>query len=81
MEPGGSRGTGVSTRSVDDLLWQVLLEAGEQGITYAELDGREGLTLDVAKKRLPSWKTEKRVDRVGAGTKSDPYRWHACRRT
>jgi AAA domain len=77
----GSSGNGVSARSVDDLLWQVLLEAGEQGITYAELDGREGLTLDVAKKRLPGWKTEKRVGRSGAGTKSDPYRWYPCRST
>jgi AAA domain len=66
----------ASTRSVDDRLWQVLLEAGEQGITYAELDGREGLTVDVAKKRLPRWKTEKRIGRAGAGTKSDPYKWY-----
>jgi AAA domain len=77
----GSDGNGVSARSVDDLLWQVLLEAGEHGITYAELDACEGLTVDVVKKRLPSWKTEKRVDRAGAGTKTDPYRWYPCRST
>jgi hypothetical protein len=74
----GSDGNGVSARSVDDLLWQVILGAGEQGITYAELDGREGLTVDVAKKRLPRWSTEGRVGRNGAGTKSDPYRWYPC---
>jgi AAA domain len=76
-----SDATDVSTRSVDDLLWQSILEAGAQGITYAELDGREGLTIDVAKKRLPSWRTEKRVGRSGAGTKSDPYRWYPCHST
>jgi hypothetical protein len=77
----GSDGHGVSTRSVDDLLWQALLEAGEQGITYAELDRCEGLTVDVAKKRLPDWWIEKRVGRHGAGTKTDPYRWYPCRST
>lgn len=75
----GSHGNDVSARSVDDLLWQVLLEAGEQGITYAELDCRDGLTVDVAKKRLPGWRTEGRVGRSGAGTKTDPYRWYPCR--
>jgi len=74
----GSHGNGVSARSVDDLLWQAILEVGEQGITYAQLDRREGLTLDVAKKRLPDWWIEKRVARHGAGTKSDPYRWYPC---
>jgi AAA domain len=76
----GSEGNDVSDRSVDDLLWQEILKAGERGITYAELDGRKGLTVDVAKKRLPSWMTEGRVGRNGAGTKSDPYRWYARRR-
>jgi AAA domain len=74
----GSDTTDVSIRSVDDLLWEAVLEAGEQGITYAELDRRDGLTVDVAKKRLPSWRTEKRVGRAGAGTKSDSYRWYPC---
>jgi hypothetical protein len=77
----GSSTADASRRSVEDHLWQVLLEAGGQGITYAELDRREGLTVDVAKKRLPSWKTEGRVGRNGAGTKSDPYRWYPCRST
>jgi hypothetical protein len=77
----GSDGKGVSTRSADELLWQVILGAGEQGITYTELDRCEGVSLDIAKKRLPSWKTEGRVGRSGAGTKSDPYRWYPCNST
>jgi hypothetical protein len=75
----GSDGNDASARSIDDRLWQAIREAGEQGISYAELDACEGLTLDVAKKRLPGWKAERRVCRSGAGTKSDPYRWYPYR--
>lgn len=75
----GSDTTDVSTRSVDDLLWEAVLEAGKPGITYAELDQRDGVTLDIAKKRLPDWRKDQRVGRDGAGTKSDPYRWYLCR--
>jgi len=77
----GSDTTDMSTRSVDDLLWEAVLEAGKHGITYAELDRRDGLTLDIAKKRLPDWRREQRVDRDGDGTKSDPYRWYPRRST
>jgi hypothetical protein len=77
----GSSSSEASNRSVDDLLWEAVLKAGTRGITYAELERRDGLTLDVAKKRLPGWRTEQRVGRAGAGTKSDPYRWYAYRRT
>jgi hypothetical protein len=76
----GSDGHGVSTRSVDDLLWEALLKADGQGITYAELDRLDGLTLDVAKKRLPALKREGRVGHYGAGSKTDPYRWYPCHR-
>ena len=77
----GSDSSNTSARSVDDLLLEAVLEAGKQGITYDELDRRDGLTRDIAKKRLPGWRAEGRVDRNGAGTKSDPYRWHARRGT
>ena len=73
----GSDSSEAFTRSVDDLLWKAIVEAGEHGITYDELDRRNGVTLDTAKKRLPGWKKNRRVGRKGAGTKSDPYRWYA----
>jgi hypothetical protein len=63
-------------RSTDDLLWQALLQAGRDGITYQELDRIEGLSVDIAKRRLPSWNGT-RVSRDGTGKKSDPYRWYA----
>jgi hypothetical protein len=77
----GSSSSEAANRSVDDLLWEAVLKAGKPGITYAELDRRDGVTLDIAKKRLPGWRAARRVDRSGAGTKSDPYRWYACRGT
>jgi hypothetical protein len=72
----GAGSTEASTRSTDELLWQALQQAGRQGITYKELDRVEGLSLDIAKRRLPSWNGT-RVSRDGTGKKSDPYRWYA----
>jgi hypothetical protein len=74
----GSDSTTTSNRSVDQLLWEALLQAGKPGITYGELDRRDGLTLDIAKKRLPALRREGRVGRNGAGSKTDPYRWYPC---
>jgi len=77
----GSDSTKTSNRSVNELLWEALLQAGKPGITYAELDRRDGLTLDIAKMRLPALRSEGRVGRDGTGSKTDPYRWYACPRT
>jgi hypothetical protein len=55
----------VLAPSVDDLLWKAVVGAGDNGVTYAELDRRDGVTLDIAKKRLPGWKKKGRVGRKG----------------
>jgi hypothetical protein len=68
--------TEAAGRSTDELLWQALQHAGRDGITYQELDRIEGLSVDIAKRRLPSWNGT-RVSRDGTGKKSDPYRWYA----
>lgn len=47
-------------------------------MTYGELDRIDGLSQDIAKKRLPGWRIAKRIGRDGAGTKNDPYRWYPC---
>ena len=72
----GAGSTEAPRRSTDQLLWQALRQAGRQGITYRELDRIEGLSLDIAKRRLPSWNGT-RVSRDGTGKKNDPYRWYA----
>lgn len=72
----GAGSTETPGRSTDELLWQALLQAGLQGITYGELDRIEGLSSDIAKRRLPTW-NGRRVGRDGRGTKNDPYRWYA----
>jgi hypothetical protein len=72
----GAGSTETPGQSTDELLWQALLQAGRQGITYGELDRIEGLSLDIAKRRLPSW-NGRRVSRDGTGRKTDPYRWYA----
>jgi hypothetical protein len=77
----GSDSSSTSNRSVNELLWDALLQAGKPGISYAELDRRDGLTLDIAKKRLPALRREGRVGRTGAGSKTDPYRWYPCSST
>jgi hypothetical protein len=72
----GAGSTETPGRSTDELLWQAVLKVGRQGITYGELDRIEGLSLDIAKRRLPSWNGT-RVRRDGTGKKTDPYRWYA----
>jgi hypothetical protein len=68
----------ASSRSTDELLWDAITRAGQQGLTYAEIDRIEGLSQDIAKRRLPHWRIEKRVGRDGAGAKTAPYRWYPC---
>lgn len=73
---GGAGSTDAVERSTDELLWQALQHAGRDGITYQEVDRIDGLSVDIAKRRLPSWNGT-RVSREGTGKKSDPYRWYA----
>jgi hypothetical protein len=73
-----SNSTKASSRSTDELLWDALKQAGERGITYSDLDRIDGLSRDIAKKRLPRWRKEKRVGCYGRGTKNDPQRWYLC---
>jgi AAA domain len=75
---GRVRSTEASERSTDELLWRAILKAGRDGITYAELDRIDGLSADIAKRRLPSW-IGTRISRDGGGNKGDPYRWSARR--
>jgi AAA domain len=72
----GAGSTEAPGRTTDELLWQALQQAGRHGTTYQELDRIEGLSVDIAKRRLPSWNGT-RVSRDGTGKKSDPYRWYA----
>jgi hypothetical protein len=72
----GAGSSEAPARSTDEMLWQAVLKPGRQGITYAELDRIEGLSLDIAKRRLPSW-NGRRVGREGSGKKGDPDRWYA----
>jgi hypothetical protein len=72
----GAGSTEAPGRTTDELLWQALQQAGRHGITYQELDLSEGLSVDIAKRRLPSCNGT-RVSRDGTGKKSDPYRWYA----
>jgi AAA domain len=74
----GSASTKTSRLSTDDLLWEAVQQAGQHGVTYAELDRIDGLSRDIAKKRLPGWRTGKRVGRDGTGAKNDPHRWYPC---
>jgi hypothetical protein len=73
---GGTDSPESSSQSTEELLWQAVLKAGRRGITYGELDRIDGLSVDIAKRRLPSWNGT-RVSRDGTGTKTDPYRWYA----
>jgi hypothetical protein len=57
------------------MLWDVLCEAGPDGITYVEIDGLPGLSEDKAKKRFPRWFMQGKIDRHGDGEKGDSYRW------
>jgi AAA domain len=64
-----------SKRTTNELLFDALKKAGEDGLTYAELEHSAGISLDVTKKRLPDWYEKGKVDRRGAGVKTDPYHW------
>lgn len=66
-------GAGTDTR-----LRNALDAAGPEGLTYEELDQIEGLSKDIAKKRLPEWRKQRRVGRDRSGAKNDPYRWYPC---
>jgi AAA domain len=65
-------------QSTNDRLWEAIRGAPSDGVTYAELDRVDDLSRDIAKKRLPDWRIEKRVGRHGTGGKNDPYRWYPC---
>jgi hypothetical protein len=65
-----------SHESTDERLAAALLAAGPAGVTYDELDTIDGLSADIAKKRLPKWRMEDKVGRHGEGTKTDPFRWY-----
>jgi AAA domain len=67
--------TDGSKRTTNELLVDALKKAGEDGLTYAELEHSAGISLDVAKKRLPEWYEKGKVDRRGDGVKTDPYHW------
>jgi hypothetical protein len=59
----------------DARLLAAIAEAGREGITYEELGKLDGLSEDMAKRRLPDWYPDGKVDRHGSGDKGDPYRW------
>jgi AAA domain len=63
--------------STDVCLLEALVHAGPNGLTYEEIDQIDGLSKDIAKKRLPQWRQERKVDHYGQGLKTDPYRWYA----
>jgi hypothetical protein len=68
----------ASARSTDELLREALVQAGPVGLTYAQIDRIDGLSKDIAKKRLPEWRTQQRIGHHGTGAKTDPYRWYPC---
>ncbi len=69
-------GTRDSARvDIAELLWATLVKSGPEGITYKQLDQVPGLSEDIAKKRLPAWYKERRIEKNGSGSKTDPYRW------
>jgi AAA domain len=70
--------TSDSGSGTDGRLWAALLAAGPNGITYGQFDEIDGLSTDVAKKRLPEWRKQRRVGRDRPGAKNDPYRWYPC---
>jgi hypothetical protein len=61
--------------SVDDRLRQAVLKAGRSGLGYADFESVAGLSLDIAKKRLPELYARNEFQRTGTGKKGDPYRY------
>jgi hypothetical protein len=70
-------GRGSQAASVSEQLWTALVEAGPEGLTYNDFDGLAGLSADKAKRRLPDWHEEGKVERSGSGTRGSSYRWCA----
>jgi hypothetical protein len=64
--------------SMDERLWNALLQAGPAGLSYSQIGDLDGLSVDIAKRRLPRWHEDGRVTRTGEGTKGSPYRWVAA---
>jgi hypothetical protein len=75
-EGGSSRSNDPVDRGVDERLLQALKDAGSDGLTYAQIGELPGLSVDLAKKRLPACEGIS-VGRNGSGRKGDPYRWYA----
>lgn len=61
--------------ATDTRLHTAIAEAGSAGITYGELNEIDSLSEHMAKRRLPDWYQDGKVDHRGAGTRTDPYRW------
>jgi hypothetical protein len=76
VDQGRSASTGSVHGSTDDRLWEALVAAGSKGLTYDQLDEVEGLSKDIAKRRLPTWHQEQKVEHAGKGSKGDPFRWY-----
>jgi hypothetical protein len=77
-EPLDGKSTSRTTRqsaSADELLLRALAEAGGEGLTYRQIDQIEGLSVDMAKRRLPEWREQEKVTTIGSGRKGGPYRW------
>jgi hypothetical protein len=56
-------------------LLEAIEQAGPGGITYAEFDHVDGMSTYQAKRHLPRMYKDNLVDRSGAGSKTDPFRW------
>lgn len=75
LEKDGSRlATRRPKQEGRDALLAAVASAGAKGITYQEIGSLPGLSKDVAKRLLPPERGVT-VERLGAGTKGDPYRW------
>jgi hypothetical protein len=56
-------------------LFEAIKASGRNGVTYDEIHRVPGLSKDIAKRHLPTWRGS-RVEAHGSGTKGDPLRWH-----
>jgi hypothetical protein len=70
-----SGGIETASGATDERLWRALLDA-KTCLRYADFDQVDGLSDDIAKKRLPGWFLAGKVRRDGRGTKADPYCWY-----
>ena len=78
LEGSGKSGNGPPAASTDHLLLQAIEAAGPEGVTYDELGLLPGISIDMAKRRLPRWRG-RRVEAHGSGRKGDPLRWHSSK--